>query len=530
MTFSDYVSTFKVTRSPKFRNDYIDHSVDRERRPEDKRKTIWDNPLLEWINLYPSTYSPYERRFLIKFDISVLVFLQLTFFTKYLDNTNVSAAYVIGMKEDLNWIPNELNIWNTCYTVGYAVCQIPLTLLIVKPAFSRYLIIVSELLWGIFTLANTWVKTSEQVMALRVLVGIAEACQFPAAYVIFSSWLTPKELLKRAGAYGAFAVLGSALSGLISTGAYNHLSGVAGLEGWRWLFLIEGLITIITVLYGFFLFPGIPSHTKKFGLFSEDDMTFARKRLEGQVANPTKFTWRSVKAAFTTWQLPVLTLLWTLHHSCFYSSGAKLYMKSRTDLYTSGQVTETDAYMYFTGIPSAVLIAPLAVWLGKLPVVTFVMITAYYASAVLIKFDVTNNTLLLSAFYVQRVFLDGLSQLFYGWAATLNNDDIEKKAIVLSFMQACVYATNSWVIPIQYNTKWSPKFRPGYTANIVLVFATHLFFMITWVLSRWDRQIIPKYSGHRHLGANGKMEGYDDDTDSGSENVITENETVSLKQ
>lgn len=323
--------------------------------------------------------------------------------------------------------------------------------------------------------------------------------------------------------------MGNACSGFIASASNNNLDGKLGLAGWRWLFLIEGLITIVTVLWGFFLFPGIPSHTKKFGLFSEDDMTFARKRMEGIVANPTKFTWRSVKAALTTWQLPVLTLLWTLHHSCFYANGAKLYMKTRTDLYTATQVTRTDGFIYLAAVPGALFISPLSTWLGKLPVIGFVMVVAgYFSSGVLINFPTYNNTLLISAFYIQRYFLDGLSQLLYGWAATLNNDDIEKKALVLSFMQACVYATNAWVIPIQYNTANAPRYRAGYIANIVLVFMTQFFFVLTWVLSRWDRKLIPKFSGHRHLGADGRMEDWE--PESGEDEIMTESTTLSSKE
>lgn len=59
-------------------------------------------------------------------------------FTKNLDNANISTAYVSGMKEDIHVFGNELNIFSTMYTVGYALFQIPLTLLITKPQLFTY--------------------------------------------------------------------------------------------------------------------------------------------------------------------------------------------------------------------------------------------------------------------------------------------------------------------------------------------------------------------------------------------------------
>jgi MFS transporter, ACS family, pantothenate transporter len=69
------------------------------------------------------------------------------------------------------------------------------------------------------------------------------------------------------------------VSGYLQAAAYTNLSGVGGMPGWRWLFIIDGAITIPVALAGFILFPGIPDSPRALFL-SEDEIALAKKRLE----------------------------------------------------------------------------------------------------------------------------------------------------------------------------------------------------------------------------------------------------------
>ncbi|VEU23448.1 DEKNAAC104643 [Brettanomyces naardenensis] len=531
-SFLKYIwDVYKIPDPSTFKTEYIDSTIDRERKPVNDSKGWQKNSFLQSFNLYPAHYSAYERKFLLKFDISVFLFLGASFYTKYLDNTNIAAAYVSGMSDDLNLKGDELNLFNTYYTISYAILQIPLTLLITRPQFSRYLLLGCEFIWGMLTFANAFVQDAQQVYAIRFFIGVTEACSFPATYVIFSSFLTDDELFTRAGIYGAFATAGSASSGVLQSWAYKNLRGVGGLAGWRWQFIVDSILTVIVVIYGFFLFPGTPSSCRKFGLFTEDDMIFARKRLDKKVAIPQKFTKRFLKETFTTWQFYVCALMWTFHHSSFYTNGDKLYMKA-SGLYSVTQVTDWDTYTYLLGIPSTILICPLTQWFGKLPVVGVVFVTAFYAATVLVIWNLPNSVI-MSAFFLQHVMIDGLSQLFYGWSATLCKDNVEKKALVLGFMQSLSYATNAWVIPLEYNMKYSPRFKAGYIANVFIIGGTLFFFLLCWVLSHYDQKLIPKWAGYRHLDNDGNMK-YLDDEEENLEDISSDldesiiQETVSI--
>ncbi|AWU76238.1 hypothetical protein CAS74_000187 [Pichia kudriavzevii] len=494
---------FKIDKKESFREDYIDQTIDRERKPIKVSK--WDNiNFLKAFDWYPSHYSAYERKFLMKVDICVFFFLCASFYTKYLDNTNVGSAYVSGLKNDLNLKGNELNYFNTCYTVGYAVFQIPISLLITKPQFSRHLLLVCELAWGMMTLANAYVRSAKEMYVVRFFVGVFEACSFPATYVILSSFLTDEELFKRAGVYGAFATAGSASSGALQTRARENLNGVYGLKGWQWQFIIDAIMTFGIFLYGFLLFPGIPPACKKFGFFSEDDMIFARNRLKNKVAIPDKFTLKTLKETLGTWQIYFGTLLWTLHHQCWYSNGALLYMKSRPEYFTTSMVTNWNSYMYCVGIPAAIFISPLTRYYGKFFTVNFVFAIAYYCAIVLIVWDVSQS-MILSAFFMSMLYSSGLAQVFYSWIVTLCRDNVEKKAIVLGWVQAFSYAVNAWGYPLQYNVAEAPRFKKGYIANLFLLFLSHVVFLFGMWMDKYDLKYFPKIAGNRHADTNGIM-------------------------
>lgn len=89
--------------------------------------TVQSTPKRTWRSYLWDTFdkSPEERRFLFKLDAVILTFASLGYFIKYLDQVNISNAYVSGMKEDLGLYGNQLNIMTTTWTVGYVIGEIP---------------------------------------------------------------------------------------------------------------------------------------------------------------------------------------------------------------------------------------------------------------------------------------------------------------------------------------------------------------------------------------------------------------------
>ncbi|OWB83956.1 hypothetical protein B5S33_g2592 [[Candida] boidinii] len=459
--------------------------------------------ILEVFDWYPAHYSWNEKVFLFKTDLCVLLFMAASFYTKYLDSANVSTAYVTGMKEELNLHGNELNIFSSVYQAPYAAFCIILIFFVPNPKYTRYIMIVSELIWGICTFCASTVHNANQMYAVRFFIGFAEAVHFPASYFVMSTWYTPEEIFKRAGFYNCMGDVGYATSGFIQSACQRGLNGVMGKSSWRWQFIIDGVITLGFTLYGFLFFPGTPYSSKKFGLLTQDEMTFARRRLENKVTSiPKKWTLKTIKDIFCTWQVYVATGLWVGHHLVWYEPAVKMYLNAFPEKYNIQQRADIPAYVHAVSIGYAFLVPAISAVFDKIYIVTFVAILTYYSNIVLIIWS-GSSKLLFSAFYLQSIFTSGLAPLFYAWVAVLCNDSPEKKAFVLALINALAYATNAWVTPIQWNTKDAPNYHIGYRVNIGCVTAALLFFILAYVLDKWDLKLIPKYAGNRHRGAAG---------------------------
>lgn len=208
-----------------------------------------------------------------------------------------------GLKEDFNLNGNELNYFNVCYTTAYVVFQVPGMLLMSRPKLARWLLPTLEILWGIITFAQSRVTNVHQLYALRFLVGMFEAPVFAGTHFILGSWYSGPELFRRAGTWFICNPLGSMISGYLQAAAYKNLSGVGGMAGWRWLFIIDGIFTIPVALLGYVVFPGIPDSPRPFYL-TEDDTKLAKSRLEKfRIRRPGKLNLDTFKRTLSRWHI-----------------------------------------------------------------------------------------------------------------------------------------------------------------------------------------------------------------------------------
>lgn len=111
---------------------------------------------------YPAGTPKSEKKLLLKVDFFILTYGCLAYFSKWLDQSNLSNAYVSGMKEDLNMYGNQYNTATTCFNVGMIIGGIPANLFLtwVPP---RILLPVLELIWAAFTIATYGVTNYRQV-------------------------------------------------------------------------------------------------------------------------------------------------------------------------------------------------------------------------------------------------------------------------------------------------------------------------------------------------------------------------------
>lgn len=142
-------------------------------------------------------------------------------------------------------------------------------------------------------------KFCSSVQGLRFLLGITEAANYTTLSFVLASWYTPTEAAKRAAFYTCCGHLGSMTSGFIQNGINSSLDGVLGHSGWRWLFIIDAIMTLPTALWGIYALPDSPSKTKAHYL-SQEEKEIARTRMPPR--DVFEFSWGALKRVVTSWQ------------------------------------------------------------------------------------------------------------------------------------------------------------------------------------------------------------------------------------
>ena len=118
-------------------------------------------------------------------------------------------------------------------------------------------------LWGVLTCVMAVIHHHNHLVVLRVFVGIAESGFAPGILLIISSWYKRAEQSKRFAVFMSAAILSGAFGGLLAGAITGGLEGAGGLRGWRWLFIVEGVVTIGFALISAFILLDFPANSKR---------------------------------------------------------------------------------------------------------------------------------------------------------------------------------------------------------------------------------------------------------------------------
>ncbi|KAE8137756.1 major facilitator superfamily domain-containing protein [Aspergillus pseudotamarii] len=435
-----------------------------------------------------------ERKLVVKIDFFILSFCCVTYFFNYLDRSNLSNAYVSGMKEELSFHGNQLNVINTVFTVGYIIGQVPsnLALTYFRP---RIFFPAMVLFWGALTMVTAAVHNPQGIMAIRFFLGLAEASTFSGTHYILGSWYTERELGKRSGIFTASGLAGTMFGGFIQTGIHSSLDGVRGLSGWRWLFIIDGLITLPIAIYGLLLFPDTPTTTTA-PYLTAAEKELAVSRLPTVNANRAPVNRAFLKRLFTTWYWWGFVILWVIAgetESFSSNSLLALYMKAHPTIHYS--VSQLNNYP--TGVPAVGIVSTLFwatltdILQGKRYLVSyFIGITGVVTSVlILTRFDST-ATVFGAYYWAGAVY--ACQATFFAWCNdAMRSQDARQRSVVIASMNMGNNAVNAWWSIIFYSANLAPRFTRGMWAMIGCSIALVLWTTgIVWRTAKEERQAV----------------------------------------
>jgi ACS family pantothenate transporter-like MFS transporter len=148
-----------------------------------------------------------------------------------------------------------------------------------------------------------------QLAAVRFFQGVIEASTYAGTQYIIGSWYKPSEIGKRVGFFSAFAQAGTMFGGILMSAVYRSMNGRSGLAGWRWVFLICGIITFPIAIFGFMFFPDLPETTTAKWLTPEEKL-LAVQRLPPKKEESHKIGWSLIKRTVLTKNFWLFVIFW----------------------------------------------------------------------------------------------------------------------------------------------------------------------------------------------------------------------------
>ncbi|KAI9736697.1 MAG: hypothetical protein M1834_000901 [Cirrosporium novae-zelandiae] len=217
----------------------------------------------------PEWHSQETNRLLRKVDLHLLPLLILMYLLNFLDRSNLAQARLGSLEEDLNMQGTDFNLATIAFEFGaYEDEAVGFFgggyggLIFFGPSGGGEEEEEEKEEMGAISAAQGSVHNFVGLVMCRFFLGFVEAPFFPGAIMLMSSWYTRKELAYRIAWFYSGSSLANAFGGLIAAGVLGNLEGAHGIAGWRWLFIIEGSITVGVALVAAMILPNFPANTK----------------------------------------------------------------------------------------------------------------------------------------------------------------------------------------------------------------------------------------------------------------------------
>ncbi|KAI1803998.1 putative allantoate permease [Daldinia bambusicola] len=177
-----------------------------------------------------------------KLDFILLPILALAFFALQVDRANISNALTSTITEDLGIDTNQINVGNSILMAGLVLLEIPSNVLLQHIGPRKWLS-TQIIAWGLVATFQNFIRDYGGYIATRLLLGLCEAGFVPGALYTMSTWYKKSETSLRISIFFLGNLLASTTTSLIGAGILS-MGDRYGIAGWRWLFIVEGAITI----------------------------------------------------------------------------------------------------------------------------------------------------------------------------------------------------------------------------------------------------------------------------------------------
>ncbi|KAH7922808.1 MFS general substrate transporter [Leucogyrophana mollusca] len=262
-----------------------------------------------------------ERSVIRKIDWRIMIWASIMFFSLELDRANISQANTDNFLQDLHLTTDDFNLGNSLYRLSFLIAELP-SQLVSKRVGPDVWVPAQISLWSAVALSQFWLSGRTSFLATRFLIGFLEGGFVPDVVLYLSYFYTKTELPIRLAYFWVASYLTTIVSAFLGT-AILSLRNSSGRAGWRYLFLIEGLLTLSVGLASFFLMPPGPTQTKAWyrpkGWFTEREEVIMVNRVlrddpsKSSMHNRQGLTPKMIGKVLCDWRMWPLYILGIVH-------------------------------------------------------------------------------------------------------------------------------------------------------------------------------------------------------------------------
>ncbi|KAJ7626338.1 MFS general substrate transporter [Mycena polygramma] len=263
-----------------------------------------DLPTVKTEGLTPTSYSSEEcgdegirldnavRR---KVDLRLIPLVTILYLCCFLDRSNLGNARIAGMAEDLKLSGMRYQLAAAAFFITYSLLAIPCNIVmkLVRPSIWIPSI---TLTWGIVMVSMAFVRTWQDLIIVRFFLGVAESGLGPALAFYVTLWYRRDQQARPMAFYFSSATLAGAFGGLLAF-CIERMNGLGGLPGWSWIFLLEGLLTVVISLLAFWVAVDYPATATFLTTREREHLTdVLRRDTAGEPSHfEMKFVWETLR-------------------------------------------------------------------------------------------------------------------------------------------------------------------------------------------------------------------------------------------
>jgi len=220
-------------------------------------------------------------------------FLALLYVANILDRSNVSIA-ALTMQKALNFSDTVYGLGAGIFFIGYFFFEVPSNLIMERVGARRWIARIM-LSWGVISTSMMFVRSPISFYSMRCLLGLAEAGFYPGIILYITYWVPAKARAKVIARFLALTAIMGLVSGPLG-GQLLRLNGVAGLAGWQWLFLVEGLPSI---LLGFVVLKFLPDSPARATWLTQEEKDWLAASMDEKANGDHRVEHLSYRLAFS---------------------------------------------------------------------------------------------------------------------------------------------------------------------------------------------------------------------------------------